>query len=47
VLSNALVVASVSGACFNPAVGVLALLHGKYENMWVSSLPPPAFARLK
>ena len=40
VLSNALVAAEISGACFNPAVAMLALLHGKFENMWVYTLGP-------
>ena len=39
-LSNALVAAEISGACFNPAVAMLALLHGKYMNMWVYVLGP-------
>ncbi|CAN0005310.1 unnamed protein product, partial [Ectocarpus fasciculatus] len=40
VMSNALVAAEVSGACFNPAVAMLALLHGKYVNMWVYVMGP-------
>lgn len=40
VLSNALVAAPISGACFNPAVAMLALLHGKYANMWVYTAGP-------
>ena len=40
VLANALVASKISGACFNPAVGMLALLHGKYANIWVEYLYP-------
>lgn len=35
-----MVAAPVSGACFNPAVAMLTLLHGKFMNMWVYILGP-------
>ncbi len=40
VLSGALVIGGVSGACFNPAIAMLALLHGDYDDMWVFIFGP-------
>lgn len=40
VTAGALVIGTVSGACFNPAVSVLTLLHGKYGDLWVFALGP-------
>eukprot|EP01032_Pedospumella_encystans_P012521 gene12521-14481_t len=40
VTSGALVIATISGACFNPAVAMLTLLHGDYDDMWVFTLGP-------
>ena len=42
VTSGALVIATISGACFNPAVAILTLLHGVYNDMWVFALGPMA-----
>lgn len=44
VTAGALVIGTVSGACFNPAVAVLTLLHGDYDDMWVFTLGPIAGA---
>ncbi len=49
VLSGALVVGNITGACFNPALSVLTLLHGDYADVWVFVLGPllgAAFAGL-
>jgi glycerol uptake facilitator-like aquaporin len=40
VTAGALVIATISGACFNPAVSMLTLLHGAYNDMWVFFLGP-------
>jgi aquaporin Z len=40
VTAGALVIATISGACFNPAVAMLTLLHGAYDDMWVFTLGP-------
>jgi glycerol uptake facilitator-like aquaporin len=40
VTAGALVIATISGACFNPAVSMLTLLHGAYDDMWVFTLGP-------
>lgn len=40
VLAGAIVVGSVDGACFNPAVSVLTLMHGDADDLWVFLLGP-------
>ena len=40
VLSGALVIGGVTGACFNPAVGALSFLHGDYSGTWVFIVAP-------
>lgn len=35
VLSGALVIGGISGACFNPAISVLTVLHGDAGDLWV------------
>jgi aquaporin Z len=40
VLSGALVIGNVSGACFNPAVAMLTLLQRDYEDLWVFIFGP-------
>lgn len=42
VLSDAMLVGSVSGACFNPAVAMLAVVQGEYDNLWVYICGPTA-----
>jgi hypothetical protein len=40
VLSGALVIGNVSGACFNPAVAMLTLLQGDFNDLWVFLVAP-------
>lgn len=40
VLSGALVIGGVSGACFNPAIAMLAFVHGHYDCLWVFIFGP-------
>lgn len=40
VLSGALVIGGVSGACFNPAIAMLTVLHGDHNDLWVFFLGP-------
>ncbi len=40
VLSGALVIGGVTGACFNPAVGALAILQADWNDAWVFLVAP-------
>jgi aquaporin Z len=40
VLSGALVIGGVTGACFNPAVGMLAFLNNDFSGTWVFVVAP-------
>jgi aquaporin Z len=40
VISGALVIGGVSGACFNPAIALLTVLHGRYGDLWVFMIAP-------
>ena len=40
ITSSVLVVGGISGACFNPAISILTLLHGDYDDMWVFLVGP-------
>ena len=40
VLSGALVIGGVTGACFNPAISMLTILHKDHADMWVFLIGP-------
>jgi aquaporin Z len=46
VTAGALVIGAVSGACFNPAVAMLTLLHGDVDDLWVFTAGPLVGAAL-
>lgn len=40
VLSGALVLGNTTGACFNPAIAMLAVINGSFEDLWVFIAAP-------